>query len=386
MLLFLWAVSGSIHADFRKNYRDSRQAFQKIIEKIPKAEKGHWKIPYKIEDLFVDWAFLPPSKQKENLIVLLSGVHGIESFATTALQRALLQNANLWTQGGHTGLLIIHGLNPYGHKYSRRVTENNVDLNRNFFDRPKDFQDPNTAYIQFESFLNPKRPLKINLFSLGKFVLQALFYLFRHSMQDLRQAILQGQYSFPKGIFYGGSQLQPHGEWPKKLLQEKGHGFKKYLFVDLHTGYGKKGHLHILPNFAPEKKHLAERMLQDLPVNWKDDKDFYTVTGDSTSFALTILKGQFTLAVTFEHGTLDSQTTTGSIDSLRRIVWENQSFWYGQTNEKSKTKMQKLFQEMFHPSDITWQKNALEQSRKSLNILVERLKNLKIKDNRPESE
>ena len=33
------------------------------------------------------------------------------------------------------GVVLVHGLNPYGFAHFTRTTENNVDLNRNFIDR-----------------------------------------------------------------------------------------------------------------------------------------------------------------------------------------------------------------------------------------------------------
>ncbi len=39
----------------------------------------------------------------------------------------------------NTGALLIHALNPYGFAWTRRVTEDNVDLNRNFVDHDKGY-------------------------------------------------------------------------------------------------------------------------------------------------------------------------------------------------------------------------------------------------------
>ena len=36
---------------------------------------------------------------------------------------------------GRLGVVLVHGLNPYGFAHFTRTTENNVDLNRNFIDR-----------------------------------------------------------------------------------------------------------------------------------------------------------------------------------------------------------------------------------------------------------
>jgi hypothetical protein len=57
----------------------------------------------------------------------------------------------------------------------------------------------------------------------------------------VKQAIAEGQYEYPKGLFYGGRELQPgpaaFGEWVKEHLCGA-----HYLFaLDLHTGLGRRG-------------------------------------------------------------------------------------------------------------------------------------------------
>jgi hypothetical protein len=80
------------------------------------------------EELSIDTAYLGPDSP-ECLLAISSGIHGVEGFAGGAIQHQLLRDQ----LGGlemrpECGLLLVHGLNPYGFSAVRRVNENNVDL------------------------------------------------------------------------------------------------------------------------------------------------------------------------------------------------------------------------------------------------------------------
>src|SRR5829696_87226 len=69
--------------------------------------------------------------------LFVSGTHGQEGFSGSAVQIGWMQSA-LSTLPKDLGVVLVHGLNPYGFAHFTRTTENNVDLNRNFIDRDAD--------------------------------------------------------------------------------------------------------------------------------------------------------------------------------------------------------------------------------------------------------
>ena len=76
----------------------------------------------------------PPDADK--LLIVSSACHGVEGFAAAAC-RCTHCMTGLTTRGGAcegVAVLYIHALNPYGFSHLRRVTHENVDLNRNFQD------------------------------------------------------------------------------------------------------------------------------------------------------------------------------------------------------------------------------------------------------------
>ena len=69
--------------------------------------------------------------------MLISGTHGVEGFAGSALQVGLLDEGIQNELSPESAVLMIHAINPYGMAHLRRFNEDNVDLNRNFRDHAK---------------------------------------------------------------------------------------------------------------------------------------------------------------------------------------------------------------------------------------------------------
>src|SRR5262245_56513525 len=107
------------------------------------------------EELCVDVAYVGPPDPAAMLVVS-SGLHGVEGFAGSAIQHQLL-TAQLdgLALPRDTGLLLVHALNPFGFATLRRVNESNVDLNRNFLRHP-DEHVPSPDYDLLYAAINPE--------------------------------------------------------------------------------------------------------------------------------------------------------------------------------------------------------------------------------------
>ena len=106
-----------------------------------------------------------------------SGIHGIEGFVGSAVQRYFMSEVLHEGVFKTMGLLLIHGVNPFGFKYERRVSENNVDMNRNFDINESLFSNKNEGYAKVYHFLNPKKKVKAGYFRNGFF----FFYCHRYN-------------------------------------------------------------------------------------------------------------------------------------------------------------------------------------------------------------
>jgi hypothetical protein len=185
------------------------------------------------EPLTIDVARLG-SPAAQRVLLHVSGVHGVEAFAGAAVQLAALGEPPVPPAG--CALVLVHVLNPFGMAWLRRANENNVDLNRNFLKPGEPWRGAPELYRRIDALLNPRSKPARDFFHL-RLALRAL----RHGVQPLKQAIAEGQYEFPQGLFYGGDALQPGPaallEWLKRNLASA-----SYLFaLDLHTGLGAMG-------------------------------------------------------------------------------------------------------------------------------------------------
>src|SRR6478752_4437833 len=87
------------------------------------------------------------------MLVVLSGVHGVEGFCGSAIQTGMLGLGA--PPHPDTAVLHVHAINPFGFSHLRRVTQENVDLNRNFVDFGTALP-VNDAYAEIHEWLLPR--------------------------------------------------------------------------------------------------------------------------------------------------------------------------------------------------------------------------------------
>lgn len=191
----------------------------------------------------------------ENLVVVSSGLHGIEGFFGSAVQLAWLdgQAKNDFNLGS-TAVLLIHALNPYGFAWLRRFNENNVDPNRNCLLPDEEYEGSPSGYAELDSLLNPASPPK----RLDPFLLRAAWHVARKGMPKLKQAVAAGQYDFPKGLFYGGEKPSQSLQILSANLPRWVDRAERVLHLDFHTGLGESAAF----------KLLAEYGLSDTEHDW----------------------------------------------------------------------------------------------------------------------
>lgn len=363
---------------FKESYTESRKVFREKSEIIKNKYQGCSteiiKVPSKTEgDLTVDVLFIPPISDSEKLLIISSGVHGIEGYTGHAVQSMFFDMFISDSLLSRTAVLFIHSVNPYGFKYNRRVTENNIDLNRNSSRSSDLYKTINEGYPKVEKLVNPKKPVNLSSCKNRCFFFRAIFNILKAGMPALRQAILQGQYQYPKGLYYGGQNQEPQIDSLKKVIENYCSDFKTIFAIDLHTGYGERGKLHLFPNPVDETlKKRMEKLFDGYQIDWADSDDFYTVTGDFVGFVGEINKGKTFIPMTFEYGTLNTQKTSGSIKSIKISILENQGMQYGYKADKDSVKVRKMYMEMFFPSSEKWRIKTMEDTENMLKKVIPR--------------
>ncbi len=188
------------------------------------------------EELAMDAAWIG-AEDAPRVLVLGSGTHGVEGFCGSGCQLAFLARLAAEMPAG-IAVLLTHAHNPYGFAHLRRVTEENVDLNRNFIDH--DAGHPaNDAYDAIHGFLLPE-----DWDGPGRQAADRAMMAFIASrgLETFQAAVSGGQYDHPDGLFYGG--LRP--VWSNRVMRA---AYRKYLagrdlvaLIDYHTGLGPRGH------------------------------------------------------------------------------------------------------------------------------------------------
>lgn len=195
------------------------------------------------------------------MLLHISGVHGVEAYAGSATQLALLAAPPPLNAG--TALVLVHVLNPWGMAWLRRCNEANVDLNRNFLDDNATWSGCPPLYRCIEALLNPPSPP-----ARDGFVLRLALRGLRHGVAALRQAIAHGQYRYPQGLFYGGDQLQPGPRLLMSWLRDHLATTNTLFVIDMHTGLGPQGASTLITEAhvgcGPASASLSQRL--GLPV------------------------------------------------------------------------------------------------------------------------
>jgi predicted deacylase len=183
-------------------------------------------------------------------IIVSSGLHGGEGFFGSAVQLALLESGNL---AQDLNWVFLHALNPYGFAHLRRCNEDNVDLNRNFLLPGEEYQGSSPIYGKISLVLNPEHIGKIDLF-----VPRMLGAVAQYGLPNIWQAVAEGQYDFPQGLFFGGQAASKTQQILQAHLPQWIGDSNDILHLDFHTGLGKWGTYKLLMDMVVTPTELQE--------------------------------------------------------------------------------------------------------------------------------
>ena len=369
-------------AFFDDSYHASRQSFLAKCERsrTTRPGAGLYSLPVRStrgEDLTIDALHLPPSGAPEDapLLILSSGLHGVEGFAGAAFQRLVLDS--LLDDFPECGVLLLHALNPFGFQHRRRVTEENIDLNRNFDVSDRLFATENGGYRKLAGVLGPGQAVSASDLDPLAFMRAAAEWSQRFSPRELREAVVRGQYEYADGIYFGGHGFAEQRGLIEPLLKSTMEPYREVLAVDLHTGFGARGVVHLFPDVRPEDTATRGRILELFAghrIDWSDADDFYTTTGEFVSYIGMLARAEqvFTPMI-FEYGTMDSHLPEGGLLAVHNMILENQGMQRGYASDAVRAEVEARFLEMFLPADPDWRASVLDRSLTILRGALERL-------------
>ncbi len=360
------AVDQSKLAYFHDTYNECREAFlvqaEKLKEKFDSVEIFAVPLESKTDkDLTIDFCYIPAKDTTDKLLILNSGTHGIEGYTGSAVEQMLMAELFEPEMFSEMGVLVIHGLNAWGFKHERRVTENNVDINRNFSPDKSLFSNKNEGFVAMYDLLTPKGKLNTGSIANRFFMLKAMIQIVQKGLPALTQAFAQGQYQFPEAVYFGGNDFEPQVKIVSDILRKISENYSSILSIDLHTGFGERGTLHLFPNPVddPDVKQKMEQVFKGYTINWGNSDNFYIVTGQFVEYIGDLFPEKTCMPMVMEYGTLNTSTTVGSVESAYTTIIENQGFHYGYRSKKDSLKVKELYHEMFYPHSEKWRTNAL---------------------------
>jgi hypothetical protein len=354
------------------SYEDSRTRFHarvdSIITRWPAARLTSHILPYE-DDLTIDWISADPLQTKDRLIVVTTAEHGIEGYFSSAELELFCDEYLPRLDSQTTGLLLVHAINPWGMKHWKRTNPNNVDLNRNFVSGSFDpLANTNPDYPRLENFLSPQRPLKALATEKGAFAANTLKKLVSFGPRRVREAALMGQYVSPKGIYFGGQELQPETLVMMDLYRSTFAGYKNIVHLDLHTGYGPRYQMTLVT--SPFEKMTAAQTSAKYGtprVAGANPDEFYTMNGDMIDWEYELVETEYPGAhyfgATCEFGTFGESILDGA-RSLRITVFKNQANLFGGDAETLKW-VEQEYRELYLPSAPDWFATALTNARQA---------------------
>ncbi|MBM7095448.1 DUF2817 domain-containing protein [Bacillus sp. H-16] len=227
---------------FSDTYEHSRMRFRESLSNIkefwPQAGLHSYPIGNK-EDNTIDVIKSEAIERNENVVFITTGEHGIEGYTGAAALQMFFEEYLHKLNPETTGVYFVHGINPWGMRHWRRVTENNIDLNRNYIrdwlNHPATF---NEDYKKNADLYNPAGEIDDLTKQNTKIHSKLLKNLIKEGYKGVKSAKSKGQYQFEKGVYYGGAGYEDSSKVMMDIQDEVLRHFEHIVHVDLHTGLG----------------------------------------------------------------------------------------------------------------------------------------------------
>lgn len=290
----------------------------------------------------------------KRVLLLSSGVHGVEAFFGSAVQLAFLESLPKgWRPPADGAVVLLHSLNPYGFAWQRRFNESNIDLNRNFLLRGDRYGGSHPLIGYLQAALGPNanhwfpRPIEVRMLSVA----------LRHGLTTIWQSLPIGQYEYPDWLFFGGTE-------PSQAYRLVSEHFKRWLsrpesvvHLDFHTGLGKWATYKLLLDSAEQTEHTRwwrEHFDHVSPADCVHNN--YRPRGAFGVWCQSqFLDCQYRFA-TAEFGSY------APLRVLKALIWENREHFTNRKMGPEFWKAKRQLMEAFVPQSPRWRRRVVAES------------------------
>ena len=377
-------ASYSYSESFYNTYDEIRENLKKRVDTLRQSGATVEVSEYAVDasdDLYIDNIYLPATTENNNLIILTTGVHGMEGYIGSVMLDVFFEEIYPTLDTDTTGILVVANVNPYGMKYMRRYNENNVDLNRNFIIDWDNFDlSSNKDYPAVKNFLQPESKIGNALLHEIDFFADLAKEALTKGADKVSDALLTGQYEYPQGVYYGGNGDEISTAYLKSVFNDCLDGeYDNLIHIDIHSGYGPRYNM-VIFNSVYETMNEAETKQAfgyDYVISY-DSESFYATTGDTTDYFYRLAERKETekdlFSTCFEFGTI-GDSFINSIFSLKYTVDENRQHWYPTTNSISAEVVKENYNELFYPTETKWREKTVEDFKNAtIGVLNAKLK------------
>jgi hypothetical protein len=354
------------------SYEESRQRFRQYLPALqqiwPNTRLDRHSLTA-AKDLSIDWHRADALQSRQRLLVISTGLHGIEGYIGAATLQLFIEEFTPRILPQTTGILLVHSLNPWGMSQWKRVNSNNVDLNRNFISGEFSSRDlENKDYKPLLPFLSPDRPVGSLLVEKWGFVVGLVRTVIKLGASRLREAALMGQYEYPKGIYFGGQALQEETRVLMQLYQDSFSGYQRIIHLDLHSGYGPRDQMTVVTS------PLDGRTAREIKAQYRlsrvagaNPDEFYSMHGDMNDWEYKLVREKFPtagiFAANFEFGTY-GEAFLSEARSLRITILKNRKNLFG-GNTATADWIDREYRELYLPGAPAWFEKALYDARQA---------------------
>ena len=335
------------YSEARRKFRDAATDTGAVLSAYDLSARGPAG-----EALATDVARIGPA-DAPNILMTVSATHGAEGFCGSGIQVASFRAVVPALPPG-TALLAVHAINPYGFAWLRRVTEENVDLNRNFVDHAATLPE-NRGYDELAEAICPEEWTDASL-AAAQIRLDA--YAAERGAAALQKAMSGGQYRYADGIFYGGAAPTLARRRLERIAADHlGHA-KRVALIDFHTGLGPYGYGEPIVMHAAGSPGLRRTYAwygENVTNPNLGTSSSAELCGDNLSAFDTMLAGIEFTGMALEYGTLSKREV---IDAVRADNWLHTR---GKLDSLKGKALKRQMRDAFYCDADDWKSMLIEQ-------------------------
>lgn len=312
------------------------------------------------ESLYADIVQLG-SVTAPKVLLILSGTHGVEGYSGSGAQIAFLEHGYFDELPDDMSVIMIHAMNPYGFSHDRRVTEDNVDLNRNFLDMKRSHL-PGKDYARVHEHILPQDWDGEERKGADK---QLALFIETHGLKAFQAAVSSGQYQYPDGIFYGGKKPTWSNEMFRAFLSD--YLIEKTVVgtIDFHTGLGPHGYGELIAIGSKPQKALAAKWYGDQVTDPEIGSSSSAPLDGMVAHGMAETLNDATLSfITIEFGTYDISTV---LTALRGDNWLYQT---GDVNSDLGIQIKRDIRKAFYPDTDDWKLSVWTRAQEVIDLAL----------------